>query len=171
MTLHTPLWLATSAPQRQPRGRRPPTCRRLPTAINLLLEELKLLETKTTGHESSLQDPIRGGAEPIQQRHLGSEKIQGRTQEVSEMWSQLNNQMDERKRRLTDVVNFHQSFTDADDVDNWMLDILKLVSSDDIGKDESNVQTLLKKHKADINEMEITLDHANKALLDAAIRV
>ena len=44
MTLHTPLWLATSAPQRQPRGRRPPTCRRLPTAINPLLEELKLLE-------------------------------------------------------------------------------------------------------------------------------
>ena len=30
--------------QRQPRGRIPPTCRRLPTAINPLLEELKLLE-------------------------------------------------------------------------------------------------------------------------------
>ena len=30
--------------QRQPRGRIPPTCRRLPTATNLLLEELKLLE-------------------------------------------------------------------------------------------------------------------------------
>ena len=78
MTLHTLLWLAASAPQRQPRGRIPPTCWRLPTAINLLLEELKLLEIKTTGHESSLQDPIRGGTEPIQQRHLGSEKIQER---------------------------------------------------------------------------------------------
>merc|ERR1719461_2071947 len=63
-----------------------------------------------------------------------------------EMWNQLINLMDERKRRLTDAVDFHQFFTDADDVDNWMLDILKLVSSDDIGKDESNVQTLLKKH-------------------------
>ena len=44
MTLLNLLWLAASAPQRQPRGRIPPTCRRLPTAINLLLEELKLLE-------------------------------------------------------------------------------------------------------------------------------
>jgi hypothetical protein len=44
--------------------------------------------------------------------------------------------MDARKKRLTDAVDFHQFFTDADDVDNWMLDILKLVSSDDIGQDE-----------------------------------
>ena len=44
MTLLNLLWLAASAPQRQLRGRIPPTCRRLPTANNLLLEELKLLE-------------------------------------------------------------------------------------------------------------------------------
>ena len=43
--------------------------------------------------------------------------------------------------------------TDADDVDTWMLDILRLVSSDDIGKDESNVQTLLKKHKDITDEL------------------
>ena len=61
--------------------------------------------------------------------------------------------MDARKKRLTDGVDFHQFFTDADDVDNWMLDILKLVSSDDIGKDEGNVQTLLKKHKDVTDEL------------------
>ena len=43
--------------------------------------------------------------------------------------------------------------TDKRIVDNWMLDILKLVSSDDIGKDESKVQTLLKKHKEVTNEL------------------
>merc|ERR550532_3556057 len=70
-----------------------------------------------------------------------------------EMWGQLIELMTDRKRRLTDAVDFHQFFTDADDVDNWMLDILKLVSSDDIGKDESNVQTLLKKHKEVTDEL------------------
>jgi spectrin beta len=39
-----------------------------------------------------------------------------------------------------------QFFTDADDVDTWMLDMLRLVSSEDVGRDESNVQSLLKKH-------------------------
>jgi spectrin beta len=70
-----------------------------------------------------------------------------RFQDVTEMWTQLIGLMDDRKKRLTDAVDFHQFFTDADNVDNWMLDILKLVSSDDIGKDQSNMQTLLKKHK------------------------
>lgn len=58
-----------------------------------------------------------------------------------------------RKKRLTEAVDFHQFLTDADDVDTWMLDILRLVSSDDIGKDESNVQTLLKKHKDITDEL------------------
>ena len=69
------------------------------------------------------------------------------------MWSQPINLMDDRKRRLPDAVDYHQFFTDAGDVDNWMLDILELVSSDDIGKDESNVQTLLKEHKGVTDEL------------------
>jgi hypothetical protein len=56
--------------------------------------------------------------------------------QVTGRWSDLIALMDARKKRLTDAVDFHQFFTDADDVDNWMLDILKLVSSDDIGQDE-----------------------------------
>merc|ERR1719461_2599505 len=84
-----------------------------------------------------------------------------------EMWNQLINLMDERKKRLTDAVDFHQFFTDADDVDNWMLDILKLVSSDDTGKDEANVQTLLKKHKEITDELK-NYESTIKALHDQA---
>ena len=105
-----------------------------------------LLQTDA-GHESALQVSISGRDELIQQGHFGSEKIHDRIQDVTDMGIHLIGLMDDRKKRLTDAVDFHQFFTEADDVDNWMLDILKLVSSDDIGKDESNVQTLLKKHK------------------------
>jgi len=123
------------------------------TTINLLLSKHKTLETEILGHESALQVSISGGDELISQGHFGSEKIMERIQDVTEMWTQLIGLMDDRKKRLTDAVDFHQFFTDADDVDNWMLDILKLVSSDDIGKDESNVQTLLKKHKEVTDEL------------------
>ena len=40
-----------------------------------------------------------------------------------------------------------QFFADADDVDAWLLDTLRIVSSKDVGKDEASVQSLLKKHK------------------------
>ncbi|KAH0622861.1 hypothetical protein JD844_025634 [Phrynosoma platyrhinos] len=36
---------------------------------------------------------------------------------------------------------------DADDIDTWMLDILKIVSSSDVGHDEYSTQSLVKKHK------------------------
>ena len=56
---------------------------------------------------------------------------------------------------------------DADDVDTWMLDILRLVSSDDTGKDEANVQTLLKKHKEISDELK-NYESTIKALHDQA---
>ena len=76
----------------------------------------------------------------IDQGHFGSDKVQERLDEVNEKWDNLVEMMDSRKRRLTEAVDFHQFLTDADDVDTWMLDILRLVSSDDTGKDEANVQ-------------------------------
>lgn len=36
---------------------------------------------------------------------------------------------------------------DADDIDTWMLDVLRIVSSVDVGHDEFSTQTLVKKHK------------------------
>jgi len=47
---------------------------------------------------------------------------------------------------IADVVVL-QFFSDADDVDTWMLDMLRLVSSEDVGHDEASVQSLVKKHK------------------------
>jgi len=49
-------------------------------------------------------------------------------------------------QRVNDDVVL-QFFSDADDVDTWMLDMLRLVSSEDVGHDEASVQSLVKKHK------------------------
>ena len=43
-----------------------------------------------------------------------------------------------------------QFFSDADDVDTWMLDMLRVVSSEDVGHDEASVQSLVKKHKVSL---------------------
>ena len=62
---------------------------------------------------------------------------------------------------ITTFPLFLQFLTDADDVDTGMLDFLRLISSDDIGKDESNVQMLLKVHEKitkDLNDYNTTID-------------
>jgi hypothetical protein len=47
-----------------------------------------------------------------------------------------------------------QFFHDADDVDAYLLDTMRVVSTDDVGHDEQSVQALLKKHDGVSEELE-----------------
>lgn len=73
--------------------------------------------------------------------------IAGRLEEIDNQWQNLVDLASLRKQRLKEAVDFYQFFADADDVDHWMVDTLRIVSSDDVGRDEANTQSLLKKHK------------------------
>ena len=46
-------------------------------------------------------------------------------------------------------------------MNTWMLDVLRLVSTEDVGRDEANVQSLLRKHKDvtdELNNYAATID-------------
>ncbi|KAK8720528.1 hypothetical protein OTU49_013268 [Cherax quadricarinatus] len=119
--------------------------------VNLLLTKHKTVEEELLSHEPQIMAVVKVGEELIIQQHFGSDKIQERIDEIMGMWNNLKEKSATRKKRLTDAVDLHQFYTEADDVDTWMLDILRLVSSEDTGRDEATVQSLLKKHK-DVTE-------------------
>jgi len=73
--------------------------------------------------------------------------VTARLDEIDNQWQNLVDLAALRKQRLNEAVDFYQFFADADDVDHWMVDTLRIVSSDDVGKDEASAQSLLKKHK------------------------
>lgn len=105
------------------------------------------------------------GDELVRQGHFGADRIQDRLQEIRGMWQHLLELSAFRRKRLEEAVDFHQFFADADDVDIWMLDTLRLVSSEDVGRDEANVQSLLKKHKDVTDELKnyaSTIDALNQ---------
>ncbi|XP_069978274.1 spectrin beta chain isoform X14 [Penaeus vannamei] len=121
--------------------------------VNLLLTKHKTVEEELLSHEPQLKAVVKSGEELIAQQHFGSDKIQERIDEIMTMWTSLTERSANRKKRLTDAVDLHQFYTEADDVDTWMLDILRLVSSEDTGRDEATVQSLLKKHKDVTDEL------------------
>lgn len=121
------------------------------TAVNLLISKNKALEDELAAHETQLLDVLRIGEDLIQAGHFGSANIQQRIREIESEWDRLKELMAIRTMRLTEAIDYHQFFTDADDIDAWMLDILRLVSSEDVGIDEANAQSLLKKH-SDVSE-------------------
>ncbi|XP_065331438.1 spectrin beta chain isoform X2 [Cloeon dipterum] len=117
------------------------------TTIHLLLSKHKALENEVNSHEHQLQGVVQTGDELVRQGHFGADRVQERLDELGAAWQHLVQTAAARRRRLEEAVDFHQFFADADDVDIWMLDTLRLVSSEDVGRDEANVQSLLKKHK------------------------
>ncbi|CAG0894530.1 unnamed protein product, partial [Darwinula stevensoni] len=119
------------------------------------------LEDELAAHEAQLNSVIQSGHELIEQEHFGSEKILERSTEILGMWEHLKELAYYRRKRLMEAVDYHQFFTDADDVNTWMLDVLRLVSTEDVGRDEANVQSLLRKHKDvtdELNNYAATID-------------
>ncbi|KAJ8250803.1 hypothetical protein COCON_G00227250 [Conger conger] len=117
------------------------------TGVLRLLSQHKAFEDEMTGRSGGLQHTAREGEEMISAGHFGAEKIRQRITEVQEQWAELERLSAVRKGVLRDACNTHQFQADADDVDAWMLDVLRIVSSADVGHDEFSTQALVKKHK------------------------
>ena len=78
------------------------------TTINLLLSKHKALEQEILAHEKTLQQSMSPGRMLIEQGIWGAEKIQARLDEVQSNWGRLIEMMNNRKRRLTEAVDYHQ---------------------------------------------------------------
>ena len=105
------------------------------------------MEDELNARKAHLLNVIKNGEDLVNDGHFGSEQIQARINDVNDRWEHLMELSAYRKKRLLEAVDYHQFFADADDTDTWMLDTLRLVSSDDIGRDEGHVQSLLRKHQ------------------------
>ncbi|EEC14090.1 spectrin beta chain, putative [Ixodes scapularis] len=123
------------------------------TMVHLLISKNKAMEDELAAHEQQLMEVVRAGESLVAEGQPGSERVSQRTAEVLSAWDHLRELQALRAQRLAQALDFHQFFADADDVDTWMLDTLMLVSSDDVGRDEANVQSLLKKHKDVMEEL------------------
>ncbi|KAM9154730.1 spectrin beta chain, non-erythrocytic 1 isoform 3-T3 [Pangshura tecta] len=117
------------------------------TSIVRLLSKHKAFEDEMSGRSGNFQQAIKEGEGMIAEEHFGSEKIRERIKDMQEQWANLEELSAIRKKRLEEASLLHQFQADADDIDAWMLDILKIVSSNDVGHDEYSTQSLVKKHK------------------------
>ncbi|XP_064621468.1 spectrin beta chain-like isoform X3 [Lineus longissimus] len=124
------------------------------TTVHLLLTKHKAVEDELQSRHSHLQTVIRVGEDLIEAGNFAADKIKNRIDEINTQWDNLIELAAYRRKRLLEAVDFYQFFADADDVDTWMHDTLRLVSSEDVGHDESSVQSLLKKHKDVTEELE-----------------
>lgn len=117
------------------------------STVHMLIGKNKTLEDELAAHEPQTMDVLKSGEDLIKSGHSQAPEIQRRIEQVDSAWAQLNELQAIRTMQLNEAIDFHQFFTDADDVDAWMFDTFRLVTSKDVGVDEVNAESLLKKHE------------------------
>uniref|UniRef100_A0A8C9TN73 Spectrin beta chain n=1 Tax=Scleropages formosus TaxID=113540 RepID=A0A8C9TN73_SCLFO len=122
-------------------------CGRDLTAVVRLLSKHKAFEDEMSGRSGHLQQTVREGEAMVAANHFGADKIRERVADIREQWAALGRLSAVRRARLEEALSLHQFQADADDIDAWMLDVLRIVSSVDVGHDEFSTQSLVKKHK------------------------
>lgn len=130
--------------------------------VHMLIGKNKTLEDELAAHEQQIMDVLKTGENLINAKHVNSDIIKNRVDRVESAWDRLKELQAIRTMRLTDAVDFHKFFTDANDVDAWMIDIFRLVTSKDVGVDEVNAESLLKKHK----KLQKDLENFKKVVID-----
>ena len=98
----------------------------------------------------------------IKNDHFRAPEIQSRIVDITEQWKKLVQLSALRKQRLLQVQDYYKFFSDAEDVDAWIVDHLRLVSSDDVGHDDNSVQALIKKHQDLADEISRYQSQVNK---------
>uniref|UniRef100_A0A3Q3FYM9 Spectrin beta chain n=1 Tax=Labrus bergylta TaxID=56723 RepID=A0A3Q3FYM9_9LABR len=112
-----------------------------------LLSQQRALEDEMSGRAGHLQHSVAEGEAMVEAGHFAAAKIQDRIADLKAQWAGLEQLAAVRKTRLEEALALHQFQADADDVDAWTLDALRIVSSGETGHDEFSTQALVRKHK------------------------
>uniref|UniRef100_A0A915D0N2 Uncharacterized protein n=2 Tax=Ditylenchus dipsaci TaxID=166011 RepID=A0A915D0N2_9BILA len=123
-------------------------------SVNHLLAKHKNAENNLDSVRRALDTLEKQGNDLVGEQIPGSETIPDSLDSINHYYAKLRQLADSRRKTLEGGVEYYQFFSEADDVEAYLLDTLRVVSSDDVGRDEGSVQALLKKHDEVSDDLE-----------------
>ncbi|XP_029426950.1 spectrin beta chain, non-erythrocytic 4 [Rhinatrema bivittatum] len=124
------------------------------SGVMRLMNKHKILTAELGRRRTLLNQTMKKGEQILAKKHTGATNIYEKIKEVRVQWTRLEEMTCIHQQKLHDSSNFHQFSADTDDLVAWLQDTYRLVSSDDFGHDEYSTQSLVKKHKGVVEEIE-----------------
>ncbi|KAH0620636.1 hypothetical protein JD844_021299 [Phrynosoma platyrhinos] len=113
-----------------------------------LLQKHKELQVEVNAHKHQVSRVLEKGKAMADSKHIPSQKIKEKCQELSESWLELEKACEER------IDQLQQSYlVDVSDLESWILEKLPLVTNKDCGKDDVATLKLIKKHENLVAEL------------------
>ncbi|KAE9552200.1 hypothetical protein FO519_004581 [Halicephalobus sp. NKZ332] len=121
------------------------------TSVNRLLAQHRNAENNLESLGRALDDLDNQQKQLSAERVPGADQLADKIADARDYYDRLKKLAEARRRRLEGGVDYYQFFTDADEVDAKLVDTLRIISSDEVGRDESSTEALLRKHDG-VNE-------------------
>nr|XP_054362509.1 spectrin beta chain, non-erythrocytic 2-like [Mirounga angustirostris] len=118
------------------------------TGVLRLLNKHTALRGEMSGRRGPLKLTLEQGQQLVAEGHPGASQAAARMAELQAQWERLEALAEERAQRLAQAASLYQFQADANDMEAWLVDALRLVSSPELGHDEFSTQALARQHRA-----------------------
>ncbi|XP_054482560.1 spectrin family protein isoform X1 [Anoplopoma fimbria] len=122
-------------------------CGRDLTSALHLLSKHEAFSDEMAARYGPLSNSIAAGEALVQEGHFGAPEVTERIQDIRAQWSHLEETTKLREQNLKEAVALQQFQTDANDMEAWIMETLRQVSSQEVGHDEFSTQTLARKQR------------------------
>ncbi|KAI6209533.1 Spectrin protein 1 [Aphelenchoides besseyi] len=132
--------------------------------LNLINGQQALI-AEINNHEPHTEQVCAQADEMISRGHFLAPEIRDKLAQLRDNWRNLKAKAEKRKVELNDSLQAHQYLADANEADAWMHEKEPVVGSNDYGKDEDSAESLLKKHRAlmsDLDAFRSTIEELRK---------
>lgn len=132
-----------------------------PTNINGKLQKQQQFLQELDSNKGRIDEINDIGRQLIEGKHYAADKIKNRVDEINDLWTTLNDASKQKGSKLSEA-QAQQSFNrNVEDVELWLAEMESQIGSEDVGKDLTSVQNLLKRHgliESDINSHQDRVD-------------
>uniref|UniRef100_A0A4W5N229 Spectrin beta chain n=1 Tax=Hucho hucho TaxID=62062 RepID=A0A4W5N229_9TELE len=124
-------------------------CGRDLTSALHLLSKHEAFRDEMAARYGPLGHSIAAGQTLVEEGHFGAPECTERIRDVRAQWAHLEEVSGQGKGKGDgqEAVALHQFQTDANDMEAWILETLRQVSSQEVGHDEFSTQTLARKQR------------------------
>ncbi|XP_056909730.1 spectrin family protein isoform X1 [Takifugu flavidus] len=122
-------------------------CGRDLTSALHLLSKHEAFTDEMAARYGPLSNSIAVGEALIKEGHFGAPEVRERVEDIRGQWNHLEETTKLREQSLKESVALHQFQTDANDMEAWIMETFRQVSSQEVGHDEFSTQTLARKQR------------------------
>ncbi|VDN60745.1 unnamed protein product [Dracunculus medinensis] len=133
--------------------------------VQNLIKKQQALIAEIANHEPQIDAVSASAEQMISQGHFLAPDIRDKLAQLRDNWRNLKAKAEKRRQELDDSLQAHQYLADANEAESSMREKEPVVGSTDYGKDEDSAESLLKKHRALMSDLEAfksTIDELRK---------